>query len=188
MNAIPPSCHAELEKLLHDYGSKVRALILSQRLSQHGIDPDDIEQEVRIRLWRALERDRNSVFHASYIQRVVLSVVIDAVRRAKVRVAEALPEDDESVSSADIAMVGVARPEHRARDSQYLAVIKSCLDELPANRRTAVMLHLQGYSLDEIATSAGISAEAARKLVSRGLPQLKIRLTELGYGTFDDED
>jgi RNA polymerase sigma-70 factor (ECF subfamily) len=48
-------------------------------------------------------------------------------------------------------------------------------------------LHLQGFSLQEIADLAGIpSAEAARKLVSRGLDELKTRLRDLGYGNFED--
>jgi len=187
MSIVPPPCHNKLEKLLRDYGSKVRALIFSQRLTQYGIDPDDIEQEVRIRLWRALERDRNSVFHASYIQKVVLSVVIDAIRRAKVRATESLSDDDESASTNGIEQENRARPEHEAQDSQTFSAIKRCLEELPANRRTAVMLHLQGYSLDEISEISGVSSEAARKLISRSLPQLKARLTELGYGTFDEE-
>jgi RNA polymerase sigma-70 factor (ECF subfamily) len=65
--------------------------------------------------------------------------------------------------------------------------IERCLNEIPERRRVVVALHLQGFSLQEIADLAGIaSAEAARKLVSRGLEELKSRLRELGYGDFED--
>ena len=64
-----------LEQILRDYGTRLRYLLRSHKLDQHGIDPDDVEQEVRIRLWRAIERDRFGDFHASYIQRAVTSAV-----------------------------------------------------------------------------------------------------------------
>jgi RNA polymerase sigma-70 factor (ECF subfamily) len=50
-----------------------------------------------------------------------------------------------------------------------------------------ITLHLQGFALQEIADLAGIqSAEAARKLVSRGIEELKARLRDQGYGEFDE--
>ena len=60
---------ARLEQVLSDFGSRLGALMRSYRLDRHGIDPDDVEQEVRIRLWKAISRDRSGAFHASYVQR-----------------------------------------------------------------------------------------------------------------------
>src|SRR3954471_4446936 len=92
--SLDPTLRARLHQLLADYGSKVRRLIEGHGLAQYGIDPADIEQEVRIRLWRALERDRNAAFHTSYIQSTVLSTVVDAIRAARSRHAEPLPEEN----------------------------------------------------------------------------------------------
>ncbi len=176
--------HARLEELLATYGARVRGLLVGYGLDRHGIDPADVEQEVRIRLWHALERDRSGAFHASYVQRVVASTVIDALRRAQVRAAEPLPEEDDG--SIDWPTTQVA-PEHRAGDQERLQGLQRCLAEIPERRRLPIALHLQGFSLQEIADLAGIaSAEAARKLVSRGLEELKQRLRELGLGDFED--
>ncbi|MEO8669855.1 MAG: sigma-70 family RNA polymerase sigma factor [Tahibacter sp.] len=175
--------HERLQRLLAEYGSKVRALVASHRLAQHGVDPADIEQEVRIRLWRAVERDRSAAFHASYIQRVVASTVIDALRRAQVRAAEPLPEEsDEGVSLPD-PTVG---PEQSAYEGQHVEQLRRCLAALPERRRLPISLHLQGFALQEIADLIGTSAEAARKLVSRGMDELKNRLRDAGAGEFDD--
>ncbi len=182
---LPNSSKTRLEALLREYGARLRALIASHGLAKHGIDPDDVEQEVRIRLWQALERDRNVVLRASYIQRVVLTVVVDRVRRAKVRLAEPLPEDDEPVLwNIDTN----ASPEQRSRDDQFIEVVTRCLASLPETRRVALAFHLQGYSWDETAELTGVSAEAARKLAARGLAELKTQLMELGFGEFDDEN
>ena len=172
-----------LERLLADYGAKVRALVASHGLAQHGIDPDDVEQEVRIRLWRAIERDRSAAFAASYIQRVVASTVIDALRRAQVRAAEPLPEESEEGIALPDETVG---PERSASEDQHVQALRLCLDELPERRRLPIAMHLQGFAQKEIADAIGTSEEAARKLISRGLEELKQRLRERGCGDFDD--
>jgi len=180
----PDSVHARLEALFRTYGAKVQALLTTYGLDKHGIDPADVEQEVRIRLWRALERDRSGAFAASYIQRVVASTVIDALRRAEVRAAEPLPDEEDEPGSVGEDPIG---PDRRATDSEHMQGLARCLAEIPERRRLPITLHLQGFQLQEIADLAGIpSAEAARKLVSRGLEELKIRLREMGYGEFDD--
>ena len=176
--------HARLEELFRTYGARVRALLRTYGLDKHGVDPADVEQEVRIRLWRAIERDRSGAFHASYVQRVVASTVIDALRRAEVRATEPLPdEDDESAEIGD----GPVGPERSAGDVERMQGLDRCMGEIPERRRLPIALHLQGFSLQEIADLTGIpSAEAARKLVSRGLEELKARLRERGYGDFED--
>jgi RNA polymerase sigma-70 factor, ECF subfamily len=186
LTVIPEdTVQARLEALFRTYGAKVQALLMTYGLDKHGIDPADVEQEVRIRLWRALERDRSGAFHASYIQRVVASTVIDALRRAEVRAAEPLPDEDEE-SAVQVGEAPI-QPDRRAGDVERMQGLARCLAEIPERRRLPITLHLQGFQLQEIADLAGIpSAEAARKLVSRGLDELKVRLREMGYGEFDD--
>jgi len=184
MTTPPDNVQVRLEALFKAYGAKVQALLMTYGLDKHGIDPSDVEQEVRIRLWKALERDRSGAFHASYIQRVVASTVIDALRRAEVRAAEPLPDEDDEPGSVGEMPIG---PDRRAGDAEHMQGLARCLAELPERRRLPITLHLQGFALQEIADLAGIpSAEAARKLVSRGLEELKVRLREMGYGEFDD--
>jgi RNA polymerase sigma-70 factor (ECF subfamily) len=176
--------HARLEELFIAYGARVKGLLQTYGLDKHGIDPADIEQEVRIRLWHALERDRSGAFHASYVQRVVASTVIDALRRAQVRATEPLPDEGDETVEIGEAPIG---PERRAGDAERMQGLERCMAEIPERRRLPIALHLQGFSLQEIVDLAGIpSVEAARKLVSRGLEELKSRLRELGYGNFED--
>lgn len=175
--------HARFAELFRDYAARVRALVASYGLDRHGVDPADVEQEVQIRLWHAVERDRFGAFHASYVQRVVATTVVDALRRAQVRAAEPLPEEDEPALEISFATV---TPEHSAIDRERMERLQQCLDALPERRRLPITLHLQGFSLQEIADLVELpSAEAARKLVSRGLEELKSRLRELGHDGFD---
>lgn len=183
MSSPTDSVEARLEQVLRDFGTRLAIVLRGYRLDRHGIDPADIEQEVRIRLWKAIERDRSGAFHASYVQKVVATTVIDALRRAEVRAAEPLPEDDDEPGQLPEESAG---PEQSASDGERMSGLQRCLGEIPERRRLPITLHLQGFSLQEIADVVGTSTEAARKLVSRGLDELKSRLRQLGYGDFDD--
>jgi hypothetical protein len=44
---------------------------------------DDIEHEARLRLWGAIEAEREINFHGSYIYKTVVSAPISAIHRAK---------------------------------------------------------------------------------------------------------
>ena len=180
---LDPAIRARLHSLLAEFGAKVRYLIENHRLGQHGIDPADIEQEVHIRLWRALERDRNAAFHASYIQRTVLTTVIDAIRAARSRAAEPLPEEGDEETGLVEQRAG---PERSAGASQEFGRVAACLAELPERRREAVALHLQGFTLREIGQLSGTSEEAARKLLERGMQTLRELLAATGFGEFDE--
>lgn len=182
--SIDPAIRARLHQLLADYGARVRGLIARHGLEQHGVDPADIEQEVRIRLWKALERDRNAAFHASYIQRVVLSAAIDAIRAAQARPVEGLPDDESA--EAGVLVEPAPGPEQRARGAQDFSRVAACMAQLPDRRREAVELHMQGFSMREIGTLVGVSEEAARKLLDRGLQTLRERLATQGFGDFDE--
>lgn len=172
-----------LELLLAELGPRLRTAVEVRCAGDQGLDPDDIEQEVRIRLWRALERDRNLVFAASYLQKVVLSVVIDASRRAQVRAAEPLPEPGVAMPEA---MILAEAPQRQAIESERMALILRAVGELPERRRAPVQLHLQGFSFGEVGRLVGVSEEAARKLVTRGMLELRTRLAELGIDDGED--
>jgi RNA polymerase sigma factor (sigma-70 family) len=175
--------HSRLEQLLRRFAARVRAQIESNRLIQHGIDPDDVEQEVRIRLWKALERDPNADFPASYIQKVVVTVMVDALRRAQARPAEALPEPEDG--EFELPDAGI-RPDRAATEAQQMAQLGECLAALSPRRRRPLQLYLQGYALQELADLSGLTLDAARKLVYRGLDEVKQRLTALGMDDYDE--
>jgi RNA polymerase sigma-70 factor (ECF subfamily) len=123
------------------------------------------------------------VFAASYLQKVVLSVVIDASRRAQVRAADALPEEGEATPEA---MILAEAPQRKAIEDQRAALILRAIGELPPRRRVPVQLHLQGFSFGEVGRLSGVSEEAARKLVTRGMLELRTRLAELGMDDGED--
>lgn len=172
MPATPDLSHA-LEAALQRYAGLVRAIARRHRL--HPGEVDELLQAIRLRLWRAMERERITEVTSSYMYRTAMSASIDLIRaRREHRTARGNPllelERAEAPGRADAAV----------ESEEQTGGILRLLDELPADRRTALKLHLAGYSAGEIAAMFDWSAGRTRNLLHRALETLRRRLTERG--------
>jgi RNA polymerase sigma factor (sigma-70 family) len=146
-----------------------------------GLSCDDIEQEARISLWKALGSEREIAFPVSYIRKVAISATLRAIRRAKARREESLPEEGEpQYFSAPIHGVPADTPYTAAERSELRQKIVVALGRLQENRRLAVGLHLKGLTTLEIGKLLNWSEPKARNLVHRGLKDLRASLRDLG--------
>lgn len=180
---MKPEVERALRALLIRFGGRVRAEIARRRLDRHGIDAQDIEQEVRIRLWKILERDPNAALPASYIQRVVLSVLVDAIRRADARPAETGSEEEVGF---DLIEAATAAPDRAVAAEQMAGQVQRFIAALPERRQRPLQLYLQGFSLAEAAQLCNLSFDSGRKLIYRGLDELRQQLSDAGLEPEDD--
>jgi RNA polymerase sigma-70 factor (ECF subfamily) len=170
---------ARLEALVRDYGQLLRQIIRKFVPPGSGVDPDEIEQEVRIRLWRALERETDLRHAASYIYRVAATATIDAIRRIRARREEQLPRPEDGQHEATPDSEG-RFPDQTAIQHELMAAVRASLRELSTDRRRAVSLHLQGFTNLETAELLGWSEPKARNLIYRGLRDLRAALRRRG--------
>lgn len=182
-----PDIEAEFNAILEKYGAYLRQTIARICPKDLGIQFEDIEQEARLRLWRAIEAEREINYHGSYIYKIVVSVTITAIQRAKARREEQLRlgEDDENEGAADVRITTLTAgaensPEAQAEREELLRKVEEAMARLPENRRLAVGLHLKGLTTDEIADLMGWSEPKARNLVYRGLKDLRKALRDAG--------
>ncbi|MFK7957719.1 MAG: RNA polymerase sigma factor [Lysobacterales bacterium] len=171
----------EFEKLWRRHGPGVRARLHGQRLLDPAIDVDDIEQEVRVRLWRALNTETSVTHAASYLRTVVNSALIDAVRRAQARESSRRGgEFDEQMHSSHSSDAMTDPVQGDVRLSELSNLTEQSLQTLNPNRRRAVSLRLHGLAVNEIGQLCGWSSAKARNLVYRGLDQLREELSKRG--------
>ncbi len=178
---------AEFNAILEKYGAFLRQTIARICPKDIGIHFDDIEQEARLRLWRAIEAEREINFHGSYIYKIAVSVTINAIRRAKARREEQLrlAEDEEDQGASEVRTINLMAgaensPEAQAEREELLRKVEEAMARLAENRRLAVGLHLKGMTTDEIADLMGWSEPKARNLVYRGLKDLRGELRDAG--------
>jgi RNA polymerase sigma-70 factor (ECF subfamily) len=174
----PDALSRALDVALTRYAGMVRAIGC-----RHGFvasDADDLLQEVRIRLWRALESgEKIAAVSSSYVYRTAMSAALDLVRGRRRRREEAIttgrPSGEARLGTSPGADVALDHEEAVAR-------IASAVDGLSATRRPVVRMYLSGYNHLEIAGLLGWSAARTRNLLYRGLEDLRERLTVLGLG------
>lgn len=171
---------ARLDALLQQYGALLRRTIVRVSPPALGLSCDDIEQEARVSLWKALKGEREIAFPVSYIRKVAISATLRAIQRAKARREESLPEDGEAQQfSAPIHGVPAESPYMAAERAELRQKIAAALGGLQENRRLAVGLHLKGLTTLEIGKLLNWSEPKARNLVHRGLKDLRISLRDL---------
>ena len=73
----------ELEEVLDKYAHFILFQIQKFSPQQKGIDPDDIFQDVKIKIWKILNDEKKIENYASYIKKIVDSSVIDQLRRMR---------------------------------------------------------------------------------------------------------
>jgi RNA polymerase sigma-70 factor, ECF subfamily len=172
-----------LKELLERYGAFLRRTIVHVCPRAMGLSYDDIEQEARVRLWSALKNERDIAHPVSYLYKVAVSVTIRAIRRAKARREEPLPEQGGAPGETPFETLQAdpdASPDAVAERHEWIRKLDAALARLQENRRLAVSLHLQGMTTPEIAALLGWTEPKARNLVHRGLKDLRRHLRAEG--------
>jgi RNA polymerase sigma factor (sigma-70 family) len=184
MSPADSETHRRFELLLERYSTLLRGLI-GQHCPRHlGVEASDVEQEARVRLWRALEREKELTDPASYTYRIAVTTTIDAVRRVLARREDQVRVDDEDDSETESVQTFVTdqtqSPDSVTERRELMSGIGAAVQSLAENRRRAVVLHLQGLNLNEIAELLGWTEGKARNLVDRGLDDLRDALRREG--------
>ena len=172
----------DFERLLERYGRLLRAQIARHCPRHGGIDLGDVEQEARVRLWKAM-REKELRDPASYIYKVAVSATIDAVRKVLARREDPLPDprrDAEEGSGSSLPSDPSSSPDAILERKEIAAAVAGAIESLQPNRRQAVALHLQGFTLGEIAGLLRWSEAKVRNLVYRGLEDLREVLRSKG--------
>lgn len=186
MSRSPASkTESRFNSIVEDYGRFLRQTILRVCPRDLGLQFDEIEQEARLRIWKALESEREIHDLTSYLYRIAVSATLDAVRRVRRRREEQLVivAEDDSPQTAQVHQLTVDvtfAPDVSASRKQIIQRVKEALARLPDNRRQAVSLHLQGMTTQEIADLLDWTEPKARNLVYRGLNDVRQILKESG--------
>ncbi len=169
---------AAQEELLRHYWSLILGVVRTRmkRLApQLGWreEADDLDQEVALRLLRELPKHdwRGKGAFIAWLKRVADNHIRDRQRfhqaRRRDRGAETIEE------RADEAPRPGRTPESLVDQNRELATLEVQLAELKPEYASAVRLNQAGFSHAEVGELLDCSAEAARKLVARGLSKLQ---------------
>ena len=179
---------AAFARLMGEYADWLRRAVRRFCPSDMGIQLEDVEQEVAIRLWRAIQSERRIEHVPAYIYKAAASATIDAMRKVRSRRETPLRlvgADDEAPATPGPpgSRPVTPSPEAQAVHSQVLEHVEASLSRLNDDRRRAVGLYLQGFSTREIAEMMSWTEAKARNTVHRALTAVRqeLRLAGVDY-------
>ena len=116
----------------------------------------DRVQDTFVRAWERLTSFRGQSSLETWLHRVAVNTVLEHLRATKRDASRLIDGDDDAFGS-------------RAADSPTDSAmdLEAALEHLPAGARTVFVLHVEGYSHDEIAQMTGIAAGTARAQLFR---------------------
>lgn len=169
---------AAIEAAVERWGGLIRRAALRHGLT--GSDMEEVVQDLRIRLWRALDRpnEKNPSQSSSYVYRAAMSAAVDLLRRRRAGPL-GRPVDLELVSDTLPARGGNIGDD----EADQVAALGRALERLLPERRLAVRLHLDGKSREDIAELTGWNEARTRNLLYRGLADVKSLLDAKGDST-----
>jgi RNA polymerase sigma factor (sigma-70 family) len=169
---------AALETVLDRFAERVKSI--GRRHGLEGDDVSDLVQEVRVRLWHALETgEKILAVPPSYVHRTAVTAALDVLRRRRARretpVRLSRPSGEGILGEAPAT-------EDALGGSELEEQIALSLETIPESRRPVVRMYLAGYGREEIADLLGWTEAKTRNLLYRGLADLREKLTEIGIG------
>lgn len=165
----------EFNKIIEQFSHFMRIHVQKFAPQQKGIDPDDILQEVKIKIWNILSDEKKIDNYASYIKKIVNSSVIDHIRSTRRQERIIISEIQQKISERKSKYTA-----ETAEKDIYKKTIGLSVDSLLESRKKVVKLYLLNMTLEEISEFFHWSTHKTRNLLYRGLNDLKKALREKG--------
>jgi len=165
----------EFEAVLGKFARFINSNIYKFNLQKSGLDPDDIYQEVRIKIWKLLCNEKKIENYASYIRKIVDSSVIDQLRKLRREEGAIILEKKERIAEQKR---NYTENNFNIEDSKR--IVGQAVESLIESRRKVVRLFLLNMNIDEISLVFDWSKDKTRNLLYRGLSDLKKKLKNKG--------
>ncbi len=157
-----------------------RLFRVAYRITGNEADADDVVQEAFLRGYRKLESFESRSDFGTWIYRIAVHCALDKIASRKTDESSQIADENDSeqhtVQLADMA----AGPDRILLSGEIGALQEMAMHGLTPIERTAFVLrHLEGDSMDEIATALGIAPNSAKQAVYRAVHKLRRRLAVL---------
>ena len=154
-------------------------------------DAADALQDALISAFKRAESFRGDSAVTTWLHRIVINACLDRLRRAKVRLADPLPDDLEERAALE-AVAGAAPaddPEAHALAGDRRQRVLAALRELHADQRAAlVLVDMEGYPVQEAARTLEVPPGTIKSRCARGRARLAVLLADLDTSAGEESD
>ncbi len=164
-------------EIIERFSGLIKALVL-KNLYQSRVDPEDVEQEVRFKLWRFLKKGNKIDNLPSFIMKAVYTITMDELRKMR----KQMPPGDlvelkhlcllsQEVSGSPLG----ESPEALLEQRELNGKLREAIESLSENRKQVLRLYIQGMSVDEICAFYGWDRVKVRHFLYRGIEDLRVK-------------
>jgi RNA polymerase sigma factor (sigma-70 family) len=170
------SKETEFRVLMDSFAPFIKVLLYRYQLHKYGLDPEDVIQDVRMKIWKLVCSEKKIGNYSSYIKKIVSSSVIDQLRKFR---------RDKGVYNHALQIHIAEFGHHYSKDSaqniQPEISVGRAVESLINTRRQVVKLYLMNLTIKEIANYLNWSEDKTRNLLYRGLSDLKKVLKSVSF-------
>jgi RNA polymerase sigma-70 factor (ECF subfamily) len=173
------------EKMIRLYGG--RLLVVARRITRNDEDARDAVQSAYLSAFVALKDFEGTCQLSTWLHRIVVNAALMKLRRRRRKPEESiealLPAFQPDGHHAE-QFAGPAEPPDRLLERRETrALVRSCIDKLPDNYRTVLMLRdIEQHSTDETAALLGVTPVAVKVRLHRARQALNTLLRPLTVG------
>lgn len=167
---------AAFERLVAAYGPRMRATAL--RLTRNEADANDVVQEAFLHAIRGLDSFKGEARIGTWLHRIAVNAALMKIRararRPEVDIHDLLPRFGDGGNHLEPMVVLECRPDQSVARGEEAALVRRCIDELPTNYRTALILKdIEELEYPEIADQLGLTLNATRIRIHRARQALR---------------
>lgn len=172
---------SEIENTIEQFSQLIRSAIRKTSPQIDQSDMDDIEQEVKIKIWREILKSEKEIHNfGSYIWKVTYTTTCRAMKKLFAQKKQLLLQRGTNGSIEDFPQVFIHNPDRQYERKELIDLVRRAVDALIESRRQVLKLYLMGMPLDEISEFFNWSDGKTRNLLSRGLADLRQGLLAKG--------
>lgn len=164
-----------IERILEALAPYLKSELSGLGYSPHSPDRDDLLQEIRIRIWKALENKGGNIQYINaYVKKIVFSVFINEVNRLR-RERQLI-----GVAENELCLDNPVKSDCAISANVMKEKIIESLMALGGTKRRVIELRMEGFTFAEIALINHWSLRKACNAYYRGIGELKRSLAKKG--------
>jgi len=172
---------SNIKEIIDKFSSLIRYVILKNLHKTDDVDLEDIEQEVKLRIWKFIKKGKIVEKLPSYIKRVAYTVTVDELRKMR----KQCPARQSNIlkniylfSNSVINEKGINSPERLLEEKELILSLRELIGRLSNNRKQVLKLYLKGMSIEEICELFNWDKTKVRHLLYRGINDIKEKIKD----------
>jgi RNA polymerase sigma-70 factor (ECF subfamily) len=159
------------QAFLNEISVSIRNILLASFPEMSHEEKEDVDTEVKLKLWKNAARGKKIDNLRSYIWRVVYTTALDLMSERMSYVSleklSAGSEQEDTVSEKILA------PDTAVEEQERRLMLRRALESLPERRRAVLRLHFEGMDIAQIAARLQWRENQVRHLLYRGLAEIR---------------